>query len=706
MPHDTLQRDGIIRKALGETHKRSFTIEHADAVESDSRTVEMAFASDRPCEHFSYRLYDFIDVKLSMEKRAMRTERLTSGAALLADHDPRDQIGVVESFSVDTRDGKARAKVRFSKSARGQEIYQDVIDGIRRNVSVGFSIHKLVLEEENEDGNDLYRADDWEPFELSIVSIPADISVGVGRSAEFTRSTTNNAAADIEFIDKMIEHHEMAISMVRQYIGRFVHSELTELGQNIITAQSAEIEQMRRWKSEWTENAPSGETKTMSTKTMSDNTDNQLVSPAIGPTNDDEKLRAAKEVIERNTEEIKLIRNDQEIIEWAEIFGKGEMARQMLLQSRNITLDDVRAKINWELAREKEIAKRVSPVKQASAETSTLGSAFIVSNEYRAIERGANQEYKIKVDTNILPSQLGRAYSGSGDGLTGYDRVPGIVELGQQRPMVADLFMQGQTDQNTVRYLKETSYTNGADTVAEGDDKPEAAFVLEEIDAAVRKVAVWTKVTDETLEDFSQIRPYIDQRLGFMVRSKIDNQLLNGSGTAPNLAGLLGTSGVQTAEMTSNTPLEFAKTVLNAITKVRSTDGAFFEPDAIVMHPNDYEKLRSAVDGNSQFYGGGYFQGQYGTPYNDPNFMWGLRVVQTTAISELNLATPGASNKGPIIGDFKNGGAVHYRNGLSIAATNTDQDDFIMNLTTIRVEQRLALAVYSPLAFCRVINAS
>lgn len=633
MPHDAIKREQVIRKALDETHKRSFVIERADAAEADDRTVDLAFASDIPCEHFSYKLWDFIDVKLSMQPKSMRTERLTSGAALLADHDPRDQIGVVESFSVDAKDGKARAKVRFSKSARGQDIYQDVLDGIRRNVSVGFSIHKLVLEEENEDGNDLYRADDWEPFELSIVSIPADISVGVGRSAEFNKP------------------------------------------------QQLEMKDM-----DTTKNA-------------------QPESPANGQEPDNDKLNLAKQVVERNAEEIKLIRNDQEIIEWAELFGKGEMARKMLLGSKSITLDDVRAKINDERAREREIEKSVSRVKPVATGLNTLGDAFIRSEEYKSIVPKARQKRSIYVETDILPSQMFRAtYTGSGDGLTGYDRVPGIVELGQQMPTVAELFMQAQTDQPTVRYMRETSYTNAADFVLEGDDKPEADFVLEEVDAAVRKAAVHTKVTDETLEDFSQIRPYIDQRLSLMVRTKIDNALLNGNGTAPNIAGLLGTSGVQTQEMASNTAVELAIAIMKAITKVRTV--GFFEPDGLVIHPNDYEKLRLAQDGNEQFYGGGFFQGQYGTPYNDPGRIWGLRVVQTTAISEIDLATPAAANKGPVVGAFKLGGAVFYRNGLSVESTNTDQDDFIMNLTTIRVEQRLALAVYRPLAFCRVINAA
>jgi HK97 family phage major capsid protein len=624
MPHDVLNRDQVIRKALDETHKRSFTIERADAAESDNRTVELAFASNTPCEHFSYRLFDFIDVKLSMEPEAMRTERLTQGAALLADHDPKDHIGVVESFSVDPKDGKARAKVRFSKSTRGQEIYQDVVDGIRRNVSVGFSIHKLVLEEENEDGNDLYRADDWEPFELSIVSIPADISVGVGRNAEFINPPK---------------------------------PELTKTMPEAITQPETPVKE------------------------------------------------EVNEVVTRNAEEIKAIRNDQEIIEWAELFDKGDMARKMLLSSKNITLDDVRAKINDERAREREIEQHVSRVKPVDTNADTLGNAFIRTEEYKSVVPKSRQKRSIYVETNILPSQMFRAtYSGSGDGMTGYDRVPGIVELGQQMPTVAELFMQAQTDQPTVRYMRETSYTNAADFIAEGDEKPEASFNLEEVDAAVRKAAVWTKVTDETLEDFTQIRPYIDQRLSLMVRTKIDSDLLNGTGTAPQIAGLLGTSGIQTAEMTSNTAVKLAEAIMNAITKVRVTGQ--FEPDAVVIHPNDYQKLRLATDGNTQYYGGGFFEGQYGTAYNDPGRLWGLRLVQTTAISEIDLATPGASNKGPVVGAFKLGGAVFYRNGLSVESTNTDQDDFINNLTTIRVEQRLALAVYRPLAFCRIINAS
>ncbi|MCG2600566.1 MAG: phage major capsid protein [Achromobacter sp.] len=97
------------------------------------------------------------------------------------DHNTRDQVGVVERAWIKGR--KAYAIVRFGRSARAQEVFEDVKDGIRKLVSVGYRIHKLILEKE-EDGEATYRATDWEPYEISLVAVPADPSVGVGRDGE------------------------------------------------------------------------------------------------------------------------------------------------------------------------------------------------------------------------------------------------------------------------------------------------------------------------------------------------------------------------------------------------------------------------------------------------------------------------------------------------------------------------------------------
>lgn len=163
--------------------ERSFTVERS-AVNEEARTVTLAFASEDPVER-----YFGVEI-LECTPAAMRDGRLKSGANLLMEHQRDDVVGVVESATVGT-DRVCRAVVRFGKSDRAEEIYQDVLDGVRRNVSVGYRIHKAIIEE-NKNAEDTYRIVDWEPLEISIVSIPADATVGVGRSFETTQSTSSH----------------------------------------------------------------------------------------------------------------------------------------------------------------------------------------------------------------------------------------------------------------------------------------------------------------------------------------------------------------------------------------------------------------------------------------------------------------------------------------------------------------------------------
>jgi HK97 family phage major capsid protein len=146
------------------------------AVDEAARTVQMAFASEAP-----YERYWGIEI-LDCSRASVDTSRLQSGANLLCDHNTKDVVGVVESVEIGA-DRVARAVVRFGKSVRAEEVWQDVLGGIRRNVSVGYMINKAVLES-TEDGLDTYRVTSWTPYEVSLVSVPADASVGVGRSAD------------------------------------------------------------------------------------------------------------------------------------------------------------------------------------------------------------------------------------------------------------------------------------------------------------------------------------------------------------------------------------------------------------------------------------------------------------------------------------------------------------------------------------------
>jgi HK97 family phage major capsid protein/HK97 family phage prohead protease len=171
-PSNNFHRTRTAVSPTAELCRRSVEVERASINEAE-RTVEIAFSSEAAVSRY------YGTEILGHEKKNVRLSRLNNGGALLVEHDRRDQVGVVVRAWVDD-DKRGRATVRFGKSARAEEIFQDVKDGIRRLVSVGYRIHKEEVTK-GTGGVETVRATDWEPYELSLVSIPADDSVGVGR---------------------------------------------------------------------------------------------------------------------------------------------------------------------------------------------------------------------------------------------------------------------------------------------------------------------------------------------------------------------------------------------------------------------------------------------------------------------------------------------------------------------------------------------
>ena len=169
-----LVRDGETVPAEQLTRELAFEV-RAETINEEARTVELSFSSEEPYQRWWGT--EILDHKAS----SVRLGRLNAGGALLMDHNTRDQVGVVERAWI--KGAKAYAVVRFGRSARAEEVFQDVKDGIRKLVSVGYRIHELVLEKAK-DGEETYRATDWEPYEISLVAVPADPSVGVGRDGE------------------------------------------------------------------------------------------------------------------------------------------------------------------------------------------------------------------------------------------------------------------------------------------------------------------------------------------------------------------------------------------------------------------------------------------------------------------------------------------------------------------------------------------
>jgi len=162
------------------------------SVNDEKRTVDLVWSTGAGVERYDYRTGSIYLEKLSLDPKHIRLERLKSGAAPLLDaHSAwsvNDQIGVVEADSVRLTAKEARATVRFSKRATVEPIWGDVRDGILRNISVGYLVRKYE-QESDKDGKPLTRtAVDWEPYELSLVPMPADAGARV-RSGD--KSNTN-----------------------------------------------------------------------------------------------------------------------------------------------------------------------------------------------------------------------------------------------------------------------------------------------------------------------------------------------------------------------------------------------------------------------------------------------------------------------------------------------------------------------------------
>jgi HK97 family phage major capsid protein len=323
---------------------------------------------------------------------------------------------------------------------------------------------------------------------------------------------------------------------------------------------------------------------------------------------------------------------------------------------------------------------------QPTRETRSLGQQYVESDDFKFARTKATARATNWASNGVeLFATTLDTGSGSGESLLVTDYRPGIVELMFKPLTVADLLAKGTTDSNSITYMKETSFTNAADSVAEGAPKPESTLVFEQVTDLVRKIAHWLPVTDEMLEDVSQIRSYIDARLRLGLDIAEEDQLLNGSGTAPDIQGLLNRSGLTTATVRSGSVTN-ADAIFTAMMAV--FNASFVMPTGTVMNPANWQTTQLSKDGNGNYYGAGPFAGP------QPATLWGLPVSVTPSIVA-NTAFTGA---------FNSAAQVFRKGGVRLEASNSHSDFFVRNLTAIRAEERLALAVYRPAAFSKITS--
>jgi HK97 family phage major capsid protein len=329
------------------------------------------------------------------------------------------------------------------------------------------------------------------------------------------------------------------------------------------------------------------------------------------------------------------------------------------------------------------------------------GDRFIMSQGWKSVANPDSRPQRwstgaVEVSSVPMQSKAGTLLeSGQGGGLTPVPQViPGIVQKLQQPLTVAELLPSQVATTSSVRYVVEGTATSGAAGVAEGGLKPPSDLTYSTVDEAVKKIATTITLSDELAEDAPAIQQYINGRLSLFVSAEEDRELLRGAGTN-ELVGLFNRSIPVYARGTVDNN---AVALLKAMSGTRGS--AHLEPDAIIMHPDNWLSTRLLTDSNGQFFGGGPYSGPYGGPaapagaFQDS--LWGKPVVLSTHV--------GAGTA--LIGSFSQAAAVWRRGGVTVEISNQHEDYFQRNLVMARAELREALAVYRPSAFCEVRGLS
>jgi HK97 family phage major capsid protein len=259
-----------------------------------------------------------------------------------------------------------------------------------------------------------------------------------------------------------------------------------------------------------------------------------------------------------------------------------------------------------------------------------------------------------------------------------------VVEYATRPVQVTDIIPQTTTGQAAIVYMEETTFTNNAAEAAEAGTYGEAALVLTEQSSTVRKVAVFLPMTDEQLEDEQHAQGYINNRLPFMVRQRLDSQILVGNGTAPNLRGVLNVVGIQTQAKGADPGPD---AIYKAMTLVRVTGRAI--PGAVIMHPTNWQSIRLMRTAEGVYL--------WGSPSEaGPERIWGQSIVQSDAIT---LGTA-------VTGDWQLHSELSVRRGIDVQVSNSHSTYFVEGKQAVRADIRAALVFYRPTAFCTITGLS
>ena len=308
-----------------------------------------------------------------------------------------------------------------------------------------------------------------------------------------------------------------------------------------------------------------------------------------------------------------------------------------------------------------------------------FGDALNKSESFKAMRDGSVGNASLELKADVLISSDFAGASSSRDA-TGVERVDGIKRDPSNVTNMMGIIPVGSTSSNVIRYVKESAYTDNAANVAEGSAPTDSEFQLTAEDAVVQKTSAVMTISQEMLDDTPALSSYLSQRLPAKINTVIDDQLIGGSGSSPNLLGLMNGGTTFAAGGFANA-IESAQELDVLYVAMNQLALSNYAANGIVLNPTDFHKIALLKDttneylrGNSLVSADGFFR------------INGVPVYMNNKMAAGNF----------VVADFSQASQVWQREGLRVDFGYENNDNFDKYLVSVRGIARIAHSIYLP----------
>jgi len=311
------------------------------------------------------------------------------------------------------------------------------------------------------------------------------------------------------------------------------------------------------------------------------------------------------------------------------------------------------------------------------AKPMSLGQRFIASDAFKEFRGGIGPIATLDLDVRNTLFQTTAGWAPE-------STRTGVIDLSPERPLrVVDFIPTLPTTQNSIKFMRETTFTASAVVEkAEGTAFGEAALALTEKSQTVEKIPAFIPVTDEQLEDEQAAAAYLDQRLIYMVKRRLDGQCLTGTGVSPLLLGTENVTGIQTQALGADSIPDAIYKLFVSIRDDADASGGDAEPSVVFIRPTKWQTVRLLTTADGIYI--------WGPPSDTgPQRIWGVPVVLTNAPTATVAVT----------GDYAMHSALYVRSGVDVQISNSHSTYFVEGKQAIRATLRVAMVHFRPSAF-------